>query len=1137
MIRVLCLLAILFVGSGAALAEPEAGLADVPDWVSTHALSDFAGDRDGQFQQGIAYLLSDRQVRKADSGYEYFSRQAYRVVDRTGLESAATIAQLFDPTSETLDFNFVRVLRDGETTDRLPDTEITILRQEERLGSNTIDGNLTAVIQLEDIRVGDVVEYAFSGTVEYPLWPDDFFDVVPVEWHVPMAAMHYRLTVPATADITSYSVATDMQPTVSVENGWRTFELHIHDADPVRLEQSVPGDWFQSGFIVFSTMESWSEIVDWALPLFSINEPLPPDFTKRLDDIADAYPDPKERILQVLRLVQEDIRYLGIQVGLGSYIPRPPAVTLESGYGDCKDKSVLLVAALDHLGIAAEPALASLARGEALPRLPPMITGFDHVIVKIVVGDQTFWVDPTLSHQGGNLDGAAPLNYGFVLPVRQGQSQLVRTPAPVPDSPLHHIAETFELPENEEVGLRLSVEYFYRGSSADFVRLLLASTGQDQLSRQFFDYYSAVYPGLTESHPLEITDDREANVVVYRATYQIDADVFDDGELGSKLPVVASAVGNVLPRSVEADRTAPLALPYGTNARHIVRIETPGRMMILPESTSESTAGIDYARTFTSDGEAFEIDFTLVVSERIAEPLLIGAVTDLGDTVALEAEFHVFPDKAEATLARQIDLPEPVDAETDKAFMVFRSHVVKRDHIEALTSLNELLQANTEPTRLRGYLQLQRAFLLDHLGREREALAPYDEALSLFDLADAGAYFRYISALGRTENHDRAAKTFTLMLEKHPAAASEVSDGWISFMASELKRAAMDAEADELFVSLARALHEHPPENLGRLRNAFGVAILVLSKRGEVSEAERYLEHMPDPAFIAELLSDRETKAVWRALERKWGRDLSKAVPAYIAATRESARAAPSDYEALRLHLEALQMAGLDDALAYGKAYIEDWARIEAVGGDAYWFVNEYAYALSRAGKPEEAFALLRRLEDLGIRENNLVPMASNHISLLTQWGEFDTALTAIAELEALGSDLTDDYGWMWVYSAKACSLHQLARTEEAEKVLVESIMPIADKNGSAYTRALLCLDRVDEAAASIIDRLQDEETRHRVISSFIESTTPASAPPFVKELLARKREVHARPDVQKAFKKVGRVVSTGTTQVYWGSY
>ena len=163
--------------------------------------------------------------------------------------------------------------------------------------------------------------------------------------------------------------------------------------------------------------------------------------------------------------------------------------------------------------------------------------------------------------------------------------------------------------------------------------------------------------------------------------------------------------------------------------------------------------------------------------------------------------------------------------------------------------------------------------------------------------------------------------------------------------------------------------------------------------------------------------------------------------------------------------------------------------------------------------------------------------MAASRINLLNQWGEFDTALTAIADLEALGSDVTSDYAWMWVYSSKACSLHQLARTEEAEKVLAESIMPIADENRSAYTRALLCLGRLDEAAASIIDRLQDEKTRYLVIATFIESTIPASTPPFMKELLARKREVHARPDVQKAFKQVGRVVSTNEAQVYWASF
>ena len=111
-------------------------------------------------------------------------------------------------------------------------------------------------------------------------------------------------------------------------------------------------------------MDSWSNVVDWALPLYETDAELPADFSAKLDRIARQYSDPRDRAVHALRLVQDDVRYFGIEIGMGSHVPRPPELTLQRGYGDCKDKSVLLVSALDYLNVKAVPALASFSKGD-----------------------------------------------------------------------------------------------------------------------------------------------------------------------------------------------------------------------------------------------------------------------------------------------------------------------------------------------------------------------------------------------------------------------------------------------------------------------------------------------------------------------------------------------------------------------------------------------------------------------------------------------------------------------------------------------------------------------------------------------------------------------------------------------------
>ena len=226
--------------ASAALADEEVYKAPRPDWVKDIPVVSYTKDRSGEIQFGISYLLVDRQVRKTDNGFEYARRLSYEVVDRTGLEEAARIMTTFDPSEEVLSFNFIRIHRDGEVIDQLADTEITVFRQEEGLDNSLLDGDMTALIQLEDVRVGDRIDYSFSGVIESRLWPEEYFDTISVEWSVPLAQVYYSLSVPADLDLTVESIATDETLEVSEQDGQRLYTLNVIDPDPIRMEGLCP---------------------------------------------------------------------------------------------------------------------------------------------------------------------------------------------------------------------------------------------------------------------------------------------------------------------------------------------------------------------------------------------------------------------------------------------------------------------------------------------------------------------------------------------------------------------------------------------------------------------------------------------------------------------------------------------------------------------------------------------------------------------------------------------------------------------------------------------------------------------------------------------------------------------------------
>lgn len=79
----------------------------------------------------------------------------------------------------------------------------------------------------------------------------------------------------------------------------------------------------------------------------------------------------------------------------GNYTPQAPAKTWELRYGDCKAKTLMLLAMLRAMGIEAEPVLASSGGGDLLPERLPTPGAFDHVLVRATVGGETLWLDGT----------------------------------------------------------------------------------------------------------------------------------------------------------------------------------------------------------------------------------------------------------------------------------------------------------------------------------------------------------------------------------------------------------------------------------------------------------------------------------------------------------------------------------------------------------------------------------------------------------------------------------------------------------------------------------------------------------------------------------------------------------------------
>ena len=580
-VRLLAVLVVL--PSFAVAGSPDLHREPLPDWVTQTEIPDVDPALLNQTRYGIYYLLNDLQVRWQDGNRETYLRSTYKVLERAGLEEAAKIVRQFNPSFDTLTLYRLTITRDGEVIDIRDATPDAIFRRESDFERGILDGTLTAHMEISDLRVGDIVDLAF-GWVQEPLVPGlNYTAYSQMEWGVPLGRNHMRVLWPT--DVSFAKTETQTGLTYSETSAERYIE-RIWQADSIpaaQVDDDVP-NWVPVYGAVELSGHSWKDVSQALLEYYDRPHDLPQDYLAKVDAIAASGKDEAGRIGAALRLVQDTVRYVGIEIGSGAYYARPPVTVLERGFGDCKDKAVLLRATLNRLGIAADVALVHSSLGLALKQDLPSAGRFNHMIVKVHAEGGPVWLDPTLSHQGGSGDSLAQPRYSYALPIAPGTDDLEPMEIDVPTDPDIIVRENYIFGDE---GLDLKIISYYRDQAADNFRYDLATKSRYELFGAYFDYYARRYPGLTEVEPPHVKDSLESNEIHLTEIYHLPTSALEQKEVSEEFVFATTDFLSRFSDVANEPRVSPLWQPYPLNREHIVKVingpiefEAPDRIEI-----------------------------------------------------------------------------------------------------------------------------------------------------------------------------------------------------------------------------------------------------------------------------------------------------------------------------------------------------------------------------------------------------------------------------------------------------------------------------------------------------------------------------------------------------------------------------
>ena len=260
---------------------------------------------------------------------------------------------------------------------------VNVARTENEADQALLNGDMTALVVLPDVRVGDRVEFRYTIYGRNPVFDPR---------HHSTLARSLECSDRALGATRDRAEEHDVDPTPRCPtpvSSSRPREICARCSGDGR-SSSLPRpsantpDWYADPDVLQVTaFRSWQEVANWGAALFR-GLPAEGDAYRRL---SRSIRQTAEReglpagIAMAIDHVQTRIRYYGVELGENSHRPHAPDEVLANGYGDCKDKALLLVSLLGDLGVDANPLLVSTRlRGGIADRLPGP-GAFNHVVV------------------------------------------------------------------------------------------------------------------------------------------------------------------------------------------------------------------------------------------------------------------------------------------------------------------------------------------------------------------------------------------------------------------------------------------------------------------------------------------------------------------------------------------------------------------------------------------------------------------------------------------------------------------------------------------------------------------------------------------------------------------------------------
>lgn len=575
---------------------------ETPAWVEVRPKRSY--EVDAGF--GINYQLLDSQFLVQGDVRQSYRRTVHTISSEQGLQDGARLEVSFSPDFQNLIFHDITLTRNGQEQSIIQSADIRLIQPESELNMGLITGQVTALVLLSDVRVGDQIDYSFTIDGVNTIFGDKAFTGYTTTWQVPVNDSYITVLSDQKMQYRMENTPGEIQ-VKQMDSGLTRYAWTYQDVPEVAGEDNYPYWHNPYGFIEFTSYQSWAEVVNWATELFPYSDELSPQIHAKNQEWLDSSENKKDYINKVIEFAQNDIRYLGLELGQNSHKPHSPIEVFDRRFGDCKDKALLIAALLQDAGIEAHAALISTNQRKKLLDVLPSPGQFNHVVTRFIYDGKEYWIDGTKSFQLTELDNKSINNFQYGLLIKDDETSLVPVTPPTQHARDVTLNERFDYSDKTS-DVKVQIDIVYTGAEAERMREYIASAGMKVFQSELYNYYLRTYPTLVEESDLTKSDSYVDNRLTFSSTYLM-PNPFISTEETIVFPLYGTNVSSYVELPAVKERKMPMALYEGFTSEHNIDIKLPfsiGWELEDKDLTIEDK-GISYQRNIVAEPSAISV--------------------------------------------------------------------------------------------------------------------------------------------------------------------------------------------------------------------------------------------------------------------------------------------------------------------------------------------------------------------------------------------------------------------------------------------------------------------------------------------------------------------------------------------------